>query len=200
MMASPKEINKKAYNECAEIWEEKSKKDFILFEKNLIKFLELLDEESNILDIGCGSGVNMQYCKDLGFQIEGIDISKSMVLLCNEKRLNAKEGDIENLEFPKNSFSAVLASASLLHVPKIKIQEALKDIHEILKPSGILYCSFLKGEGENIYTDKLGKRFFAEYSPQEVEAILSRNFEIIYFDESKIRSGRVFFGYLVRKK
>lgn len=37
-------------------------------------FLGLLPQGASIIDVGCGPGVEMAFCKSKGFAVEGIDL------------------------------------------------------------------------------------------------------------------------------
>ena len=58
-----------------------------LFEKIwLDRFLALIPKQGSILDIGCGNGVPIApYFLSVGFQVEGIDSSETMISYCQER-------------------------------------------------------------------------------------------------------------------
>lgn len=63
----------------------------------------------NILDVGCGDGVNIEMIWQKKAEFWGIDISEKAILLAN-KRLKSKNnvhfrvGNIEKIDFPDESF------------------------------------------------------------------------------------------------
>ena len=71
------------------------------------------------------------------------------------------------------TFDGVWAAASLLHLPKARIHQALQEIRRVLKPDGGFFITVKKGEGEALVDNHVGKRFFAYYQPQELTQLLA---------------------------
>jgi SAM-dependent methyltransferase len=55
----------------------------------------------------------------------------------------------------EDEFDGVWACASLLHVPKSRIDGVLRRLSRALKVGGILYMSFKKGDGESVRDGRL---------------------------------------------
>ena len=76
----------------------------------------LIENNSKILDVGCGNGELMKYILDnISDNIRGLEISKENVQSCIEKGLTVIEGNAElDLgQFPNKSFSYVILSQTL---------------------------------------------------------------------------------------
>lgn len=75
--------------------------------------------KSSILDIGCGTGINLIPLSKLGAWVIGIDLSVEMVKIAKRKcpNCNVVVGDMENLPFDIASISLTYCMASLHHVP-----------------------------------------------------------------------------------
>ena len=76
----------------------------------------LINENSKILDVGCGNGVLMKYIlENISKNIRGLEISKKNVQECIEKGLTVIEGNAElDLgQFPDKSFNYVILSQTL---------------------------------------------------------------------------------------
>jgi len=109
--------------------------------------LEYLDpkECERILDVACGGGVLSLKIAERGCKIHGIDTSEDSVK--RAKRLAEKEGIIcefvvgsaENLPYPNECFNKIVCSSSLEHF-KDDVK-ALKEMHRVLKPKGIVILS-----------------------------------------------------------
>jgi len=134
--------------------------------KEFPTFIKLLRGDK-ILDLGCGSGDHAEYFSRQGLDVTCVDLSEEMIKLCKDKGLKTELMDIENLKFEDNSFDGILAIASLLHVPKIKIGRVVDDIYRILKDGGILYVGVKEGYGER-FVEKNGRRFFSFYQENEL--------------------------------
>ena len=92
---------------------------------------ELVENNSRVLDVGCGDGDLMKYLNENKTQdIRGLEISKERVQNCLSKGLTVIEGNAENdlKQFPKNSFDIVILSQTLqaFLYPEKVINELLK--------------------------------------------------------------------------
>ena len=77
---------------------------------------DLINENSHVLDVGCGDGILMQYLiKEKKVNIRGIEISKTKVQNCIAKGLTIIEGNAEEdlRQFPDKSFDYVVLSQTL---------------------------------------------------------------------------------------
>ena len=71
-------------------------------------------------------------------------------------------------------FDGIWACASLLHVPKIEMDEVWRRLINALKPGGAWFMSFKKGQGESIRKG----RFFNDYEEQELRALIEKQQDI----------------------
>ena len=101
-----------------------------------LSFLQRFSAGSQVLDIGCSSGLMLQALQKRGFQATGVDISQEAIQLCHKKGLKASCMDAVALSFPDQSFDCVLASDVLEHIENDKA--ALAEWFRILKPGGTL--------------------------------------------------------------
>ena len=77
---------------------------------------DLINQDSNVLDVGCGDGILMEYLlKQKKVNVRGIEISKSKVQNCIAKGLTIIEGNAEEdlQQFPNKSFDYVILSQTL---------------------------------------------------------------------------------------
>jgi len=93
--------------------------------------LDLVEEKSRVLDLGCGEG-DLLYLLTSKKQIigQGIEVNETAIYKCVEKGLSVFHGDIDSglNEYPDNSFDYVILNKSLQEVKKIGyvINEALR--------------------------------------------------------------------------
>lgn len=134
-----------------------------------------------LLDVGFGSGRDMAYFQGLGYEVEGIDPEEKFVAHARSQGLNAFLGDVRSF-VPAHRYDGIWACASLLHLSKADMEEALGEMKGWLAPGGVLFVSLKDGEGETI--DELGR-----VMTYVDEAFLKeRGFEIL--SRSKDASGR----------
>lgn len=145
----------------------------------------------NLLDIGCGTGlywpVLVKYCKHL----TGVDSSEDMISeackLIEAKKLESVKALVQNgevLDFPDNSFDAILCMDVLHHIPDIK--QAIFNFSRLLKSGGKLFAV-----EPNTFNPLI---FFAHLIPPEERLAIVRNYAPIlirlfkpYFKNIQIR-------------
>lgn len=133
-------------------------------------FLSKLTKESLILDAGCGSGRDAKNFLELGYEVEAFDISPAMVEEATKNSgILVSMASFQTMDW-KNKFNGIWACASLLHVPREKMNLVFNNLSIALKSKGILYCSFKNRENDFIkdgriftcYTDSSFKAFIEE--------------------------------------
>lgn len=116
------------------------------YQHKLAKSREYFTPESNILEIGSGTGTTSISHSPYVNSILATDISDKMIAISNEKLVGAdidnvvfKLTSIEDLNIEDNSLDAVLA-LSILHLVKDK-DAVIAKIHKMLKPGGVMISS-----------------------------------------------------------
>lgn len=96
-----------------------------------------LKETRQILDIGCGSGRNMQWLKNFG-EVTGIDSSSKAIEFCQQygKTILA---DAVKLPMPNGNFNLVTAFDVLEHIKDNEM--ALREWGRVLQSNGYLFIS-----------------------------------------------------------
>jgi SAM-dependent methyltransferase len=63
-----------------------------------------------VLDVGCGGGRHLQYCRSEGYDATGIDVSPGAVAVCQDRGLDARVCDVADVagEFEAGAFDTVL--------------------------------------------------------------------------------------------
>ena len=147
----------------------------------LDEFLELLPKNAKILDVGCGVGVDSGFVKSQGFEIIGLDLSKEMLNLARQKfpLIDFREQDIRELDFPQESFDGIIASCSLIHIPKQDVPTLIEKFQQILKKDGAIYIALQGGKSEEIFIDEPfkpdEKLFLNIISFEEIKNLLVKN-------------------------
>jgi SAM-dependent methyltransferase len=133
------------------------------------RFLEHLTPGARILDAGCGSGRDLKAFAEGGYDAVGLDASAELAALA--RAYSGREvivGTFESLTFT-SAFDGIWACASLLHVHRDKLQDALSRCAAALRTGGVLYASLKHGAG----TRTEGARTFTDVSESEMLALLA---------------------------
>lgn len=163
------------YNQYGRQWAQGKTKfdwkdDFEQFRKYLPK--------GKVLEIGSGGGRDAKFIIGAGYDYVGTDISEGLLKIARENNPGATfyQKSVYDLDFPENSLDGFWAIAVLLHIPKTRIDEALQNIHKVIKADGIGVIALKQGEGESMENPpEGGERFFAYYNLEEFKNILSKN-------------------------
>ncbi len=92
-----------------------------------------------VLDLGCGAGVPVtRWLVDRGFAVTGVDLSERQLELARRLVPGATfvRADMSGLDFGPETFGAVVAFHSIIHVPRAEHPALLADIHRWLEPGG----------------------------------------------------------------
>jgi SAM-dependent methyltransferase len=100
-----------------------------------------------IADLGCGPGQIGRFVRSQGRMVVGVDISAEMARLASRRLDGAVVSDIRRLPFIGSSFGGIVAFYSLIHVPREELDEALAEIHRVLRPGGRVLLSAHEGHG-----------------------------------------------------
>jgi ubiquinone/menaquinone biosynthesis C-methylase UbiE len=141
------------------------------------KFIKLISPKSTILDLGCGTGRDVRFFTDLGCHVTGLDLSEKMLEIARELTPQAiyKMQDIRKLLFAENSFDAIWAYASLVHLKKAELPGVLTSLFKILKPNGIVFLHEKLGTGEGYKIEPSvpdQARYYSYYEKDEFENLV----------------------------
>lgn len=78
-----------------------------------------LKDCKTVLDLGCGPSSPLQYCKNINYSV-GVEIFKPYLEKSKDKKIHTEyiEKKIEDVDFPENSFDAVILIEVLEHLPE----------------------------------------------------------------------------------
>lgn len=134
-------------------------------------FLKHLSPGAKILDLGCGSGRDTKCFLQKGYEVVAMDGSIKMVKLSTE--FTGRQTlylSFDEIDFHEE-FDGVWACASLLHVPRNRIDSIFKKVYIALKKGGVFYSSYKYGNREEI---KNG-RFFNNYDEPLFKELLKKH-------------------------
>ncbi|KAA3607032.1 MAG: class I SAM-dependent methyltransferase [Calditrichaeota bacterium] len=100
-----------------------------------------LKESSNVLELGCGTGLILQRVKDRCKNSFGIDISLGMLKKAKPKKLNKiLQGDLTALPYKDDTFDLLYSFKVLAHVKEMK--KAFSEFDRVLSKDGVMILEF----------------------------------------------------------
>src|SRR4051794_5150261 len=114
-----------------------------------------------ILDLGCGPGRDLNYFRALGHEAVGLDGSQQFVAMARaHSGCEVLHQDLLAMQLPESRFDGIFANASLFHVPSQELPRVLLELHQTLKPRGVLFSSNPRGNNEEGFSDGRYACFF----------------------------------------
>jgi tellurite methyltransferase len=112
-----------------------------------------------ILDAGCGSGRNLVYLLNEGYEVYGVDQDPRAIAFLPEGHF--RNENIERMSFP-DAFADVVISSAVLHFAHDddRFRAMLDGTWRVLKPGGLLFCRLASSIGiESQIANIDGRRF-----------------------------------------
>jgi SAM-dependent methyltransferase len=103
------------------------------FLRQIIKDQRSKIKDPKILDVGCGTGANLEMLAQFG-EAEGVDVSDDALEFCRAKGLKTHKGLAEKLPFENESFDLVTALDVVEHLDDDVA--GLKEMNRVLKKGG----------------------------------------------------------------
>ncbi|KAF4409869.1 MULTISPECIES: class I SAM-dependent methyltransferase [Streptomyces] len=118
---------------------------------------------SRVLDVGCGTGLpTAGRLAGAGHRVVGVDLSAAMVALARENVPGAEFHQLDLADIgpggaaPLGRFDAVAAFFSLLMLPRAEIPPALRMLHQLMRPEGLLALSMVEADVDDTVIPFLG--------------------------------------------
>lgn len=141
----------------------------------LLKVLNFnVDKSVKVLDVGCGTGIYINFFKKIGVTAIGIDPSPSAVKISKQILASATE-----IPFNDDTFDLVFSAHVIEHLTDMEVAEMLKESRRVLKPKGKIFLLTPNGWSPGRFI--LGKEWFNDpahiniHNPRKVKSALKRN-------------------------
>jgi 2-polyprenyl-3-methyl-5-hydroxy-6-metoxy-1,4-benzoquinol methylase len=93
-----------------------------------------------VLELGCGTGYFTQELARCGADIVAVDVSPELLEIaranCSAPNVRYEIQNAYELSYPGDAFDSVVGSSVLHH---LEIEEALRQIHRVLRPGGTMF-------------------------------------------------------------
>jgi SAM-dependent methyltransferase len=151
-------------------------------ERHLARLAELVPDGGRVLDLGCGTGQLVTRHLVERYEVVGVDISPHSIEVAKREVPGAEYrcGDMAELDLEPESFDAVVAFFSIIHVPREEQGGVLAAIHRWLRPGGHAIVTLGAADGEGT-GDFLGaEMYWSSWSREQNLALLvDAGFEVL---------------------
>jgi 2-polyprenyl-3-methyl-5-hydroxy-6-metoxy-1,4-benzoquinol methylase len=149
-------------------------------ENHRLRFFRKFKKDGKILDIGCGRGYFLIACRDLGYTVEGIDISDAAAMhIRSEFKIPVHVGKLNTIKLAESSFDIITMWHSLEHTADPNFY--IKIARRWLKNDGILVVDVPNYQGYDAsrYKDKWSHWdlpfHFYHFSPGALNVLLQKH-------------------------
>lgn len=120
--------------------------------------LVLNGPNSQVIDIGCGTGATTALLDGCGIDVSGVDLSPNMV--AQARRLNPglpfSVGSMASLGLTEESVGGICAWYSIIHIPDEHLAGVFAEFHRVLVPGGMVLLAFQVGDQPRVLTNLFG--------------------------------------------
>lgn len=118
------------------------------------RFLKYVPAGGTILEAGCGSGRDALAFKTAGYDVTAFDGSAKMVELATaHSGLPVLHKRFDEIDWHE-AFDGIWSCASLLHVSRAELPDAMARLARALKPGGAWFMSFKYGDQERFANER----------------------------------------------
>lgn len=134
-------------------------------------------KEKTVLDIGSNDGTQLKHYKALGYDVLGVESSKTIAKIANDRGIKTLN-EFFNLESSRRmgrKFSVINASGVFFHLEEL--HSVTDGIMEALSEDGVFVVQFLymKRIMENLAFDQIYHEHLLYYTLETIEKLLSRH-------------------------
>jgi len=131
----------------------------------------------SVLELGCGTGNNVWFLLDCGFEVSGIDIAPTAIAIAREsiRALGFEEpdlrvGHIAELPWQADQFDLVIDRGTLSQVTLDEMGKTIAEVRRVLKPGGMFLSYNLFGMNNS------GRHFGVEGAPRSYTSFSAGRF------------------------
>ncbi|WP_045222090.1 class I SAM-dependent methyltransferase [Desulfonatronum thioautotrophicum] len=152
---------------------------------------------AHVLDVGCGSGRDLLWMKQRGYNLLGLERSPGLAKLARTHAgCEVLCADFDSFDFTTLSVDAVILIGALVHVPKDRFPATLARILQALMPGGHVLLTMKQGGGVSTAGDG---RVFVLWRDEELREVFSgMGLAVVeaFTNTSVLGTGEVWLGYV----
>jgi SAM-dependent methyltransferase len=158
-----------------------------------------LNPGAAVLDIGCGSGRDLLWLKQHGYNPTGFEVTSKLAELARKHSgCNVIEGDFRNYDFSSLKFDCLISIGAFVHLDNNELPPVIDSLKRMLLPNGLFLITLKQGDG---YSESKDGRVFTLWRDEKLRQIFQNvNLAVVDFSvqTSRLRSEDVWLGYLLR--
>lgn len=142
----------------------------------------LADNQTRVLEVGCGTGNITYYLlkKRPDIEILGVDIAPNMIELARKNNPGASFEVMDGREISRLQlkFDGIVGGFCLPYFSSPEAEKLIVDVANLLNQKGVLYLSFVEGDPENsgFKTNNQGDRVFVyNHRTETLKNLLAEN-------------------------
>lgn len=154
----------------------------------LDQLLALLPPHPDLLELGCGAGVESTRVLAERGRLTGVDISEAQLALARQRVPAATfiRADLAELRFAAESFDGVVALYVLFHLPRAEVGSLVGRLSDWLRPGGVFLATILgRGDGEGV-EEWLGVPMFFSNSDPHADRELVREAGLTILEDETV--------------
>jgi ubiquinone/menaquinone biosynthesis C-methylase UbiE len=132
-----------------------------------------------LADVGTGSGRDAIYLARSGRSIIAVDLSERLLARVSSRfpqaSVAAVRADLRHLPIAPQALAGLLCSGTLLHIPRVQAEAALRGFLHVLRKGGVALISLKQGQGGEWYENYgVGPRWMEYYLDDELASLCRR--------------------------
>jgi SAM-dependent methyltransferase len=151
----------------------------------------LVAEGSDVLELGCGAGLNGTRPLAERYRLTAVDVSPEQLRRARRNAPGAAYvlADVAGLDFEPASFDAVVSLFCLNHVPRGRHADVFERVHRWLRPGGLFLATLAAEDVPDWTGDWLGTTMFFSGFDAETNASLlgEAGFELLHDEVVAVR-------------
>jgi SAM-dependent methyltransferase len=150
---------------------------------HLERFIDACAAENliTVLEVGSGAGHDGILLGAAGLGYTGVDLSAVGTELCRGQGLQAVQASATALPFKDGSFDAVWTMSTLMHLPGEGMEEALREIHRVMRPAGLLEVGVWGADTDGVRIDDRD-RYFRQRTDRRLKELVSDIGRLVAFE------------------
>ena len=172
------------------------------FEDTYKRFLQYMPEGGRIMDLGCGSGRDVKWFCDHGYDAYGLDASEELAIKARDQYgIHVETGLIEEW-ITDDPYDGIWCCAALMHFNDAGCRRFFDNLQYNLKSGGAVYISVKTGIETGV--DNTG-RYFRNFIEKDIDEMLDHTTifkirELWYSEDSLSRTEFRWMNAIITRK